>query len=149
LRSLPNGDAFLYFLLAVTCMTDVGALYGGKLLGRKPLAPVLSPNKTWEGAAAGLLSALIFIWVSAYVDVQFSGEALWIENRPWLLELTLLTILVSSAGQVGDLCESALKRDLGIKDSGDTITGHGGYLDMMDGALWIAPATLIYALFFT
>lgn len=145
LRAFEHGSAFLFFALAVSCITDVGAFYGGRYMGRTPLAPILSPKKTWEGAAAGLAACLVFVLGCAWIHRTWSGDyALWLNDANWWYELTLVTIVMSIIGQVGDLFESALKRDHGVKDSGETITGHGGYLDMIDALLWIGPAMLVY-----
>lgn len=82
----------------------------------------------------------------AWVNTLWSGSTLWFGASQWYWSLVPLTIVLSVFGQVGDLFESALKRDLGVKDSGDTHTGHGGYLDMMDSMLWTAPAMTVYVM---
>lgn len=146
LRSIEHGSSYLFYVLAVSCFTDIGAFYGGKLFGKTPLAPTLSPNKTWEGAVIGTVSSLGFVLISACVHSWWRQDTYWFSDPYQILPLIPLTIIMSIFGQVGDLFESALKRDLGVKDSGDTHTGHGGYLDMMDAVLWIAPAMTVYVM---
>lgn len=146
LRSIEHGMAWLYFLLAVGCITDSGAYFGGKLFGRRRLAPRLSPNKTWEGAIAGTLSAVAFIAISIWIQSEFWSGSMWIGANHSYLEPLLAAFGLSLIGQTGDLFESALKRDRGLKDSGPSNTGHGGVLDMIDGLLWAAPALAAYAL---
>jgi phosphatidate cytidylyltransferase len=85
--------------------------------------------------------------VAAFQSVYF-GNTLWFSGPHRYGEVLLVTLTMSIVGQVGDLCESAMKRDAGVKDSGTTITGHGGYLDMMDSMLWIGPAMVVYVIGF-
>jgi phosphatidate cytidylyltransferase len=149
LRTFPYGPAYLFFMIAVAIFTDVGAYYGGKTFGRNKLAPEISPNKTWEGSVIGTLSAcLIFMGVVALQSL-WQGVSLWIPEPHQYLHILGVTIIMSIIGQVGDLFESAMKRDAGIKDSGSQLTGHGGFLDMMDAMLWIGPAMLVYVKLFT
>jgi len=148
LRGIENGPNYLFFMLAVTCLTDTGAFYGGTLFGRHLLAPVISPKKTWEGSVCGtLFAAAIILSVAAYQDAKY-GHALWLTGPARYAELLAVTLVMSIIAQIGDLCESAIKRDAGVKDSGHSITGHGGFLDMMDSLLWAAPAMLVYVKFF-
>jgi len=147
LRSLENGSSYLYFMLSVACMTDVGAYYGGKLFGRHKLSPVISPNKTIEGTITGTLFACAFIFISAWVHSTWWHQTLWFPTPHHYLPLMAVTLFMSVLGHIGDLNESAMKRDAGVKDSGITVTGHGGFLDMMDSMLWIGPAMLVYVEF--
>jgi len=148
LRSLENGSAYLFFMLGVACFTDIGAYYGGKLFGKHKLSPVISPNKTIEGSIAGTLAAVAFIVLSAWIHTLWTGNTFWYNSPHNYGELVLITFVMSIIGQVGDLNESAMKRDAGVKDSGITNTGHGGALDMIDSMLWIGPAMLVYIKFF-
>lgn len=155
LRSLPYGPSYLFFVLSVTCFTDTGAYYGGKLLGKYKMCPLISPNKTWEGAFFGTLTAVIVIVITGFVYQQNTGHPYLFRDitgdLPFVGSMTLLaffTLIMSVLGQIGDLCESALKRDANIKDSGSNFSGHGGYLDMIDAALWIAPALVLFLLVF-
>lgn len=113
--------------LCVTWANDTAAYFLGTLAGRRPLAPALSPKKTWEGTAAGVTAA-------AAVGIFW---AYWLDRAwvPWLV----VALLGAVAGQVGDLWESALKRQAGLKDAGRLLPGHGGILDRFDSLLFVAP----------
>jgi len=116
----------------VTWITDTGAYFVGSRFGRRKLAPRLSPNKTVEGAIGGLIfaTAMSIAWGS------------WI-GLPWW-HCAILGPILGFLGQIGDLCESALKRDLGIKDFGGIMPGHGGILDRFDSLLFTAPIAYYY-----
>ncbi len=127
------GWVWVAYLLAVTKMSDIGGFFFGRCLGEKKLAPLLSPKKTIEGALGALATAVvtsIFIW--------------WIADLPISLTISIVFgIILGVFAQVGDLAESLLKRDAGIKDSSN-IPGLGGILDMMDSLIFTAP--LLYFL---
>jgi phosphatidate cytidylyltransferase len=128
--SFPHHDGvrFLFGAIFVTVAYDVGALVAGKLIGRHPMAPTISPNKTWEGAAGGAVCAVI---VGACVSAM----------APWTMSAALtLGLCAAVLAPLGDLCESMLKRSLGLKDMGRTLPGHGGLLDRLDGLLFVLPA---------
>jgi phosphatidate cytidylyltransferase len=155
LRSLPYGPSYLFFVLAVTCITDTGAYYGGKTYGKNKMCPTISPNKTWEGAFFGTVTAMISILIVGYIYQNKTGHPYLFSDitgdLPFYGSMSLLaffTVIMSILGQIGDLCESALKRDANVKDSGSNFSGHGGYLDMIDAALWIAPALVLFLLVF-
>jgi phosphatidate cytidylyltransferase len=128
----PNRHGIAFLLGAVVCAVgyDVGALAVGAWIGRRPLAPSISPSKTWEGAIGGALCAI----AAAVVVVHFI--------HPWTLSKALLLgVIVAVVSPLGDLCESLVKRHLGLKDMGTTLPGHGGFLDRVDGLLFVLPAT--------
>jgi len=127
-RELTTGFIWLILLLTTTWASDTFAYFVGRAFGRHKLAPVLSPKKTVEGAAGGLLSSALV----SYIFVQF------VPSLP-LLPVLLLGVLIGIASLLGDLVESALKRQAGIKDSGHIIPGHGGVLDRFDSLLFTAP----------
>jgi phosphatidate cytidylyltransferase len=137
LRNDPTmGPGWIMVLLVAVVLTDTGAYFVGSLLGRHKMAPKVSPNKTWEGAAGGLalaIAGMVGVW--ALNDVTDTAVF-----PAWKLEVYILTgALLSVASQIGDLAESCLKRDAGVKDSGHIFPGHGGVLDRCDGFLFAAP----------
>lgn len=138
LRDLaPQGFDYLLLTLILTWSTDTGAYFTGRAIGRRKLAPQVSPNKTLEGALGGVAGSLLAAMLLYYYKPVFP------------LELCLgLGILVSILGQFGDLVESALKRLSGIKDSGHLIPGHGGVLDRFDSLLLTGPAVYYYLKWF-
>jgi len=125
---------WLLFALALSWLGDTAAYYAGKALGRHKMAPRISPAKSWEGAAASVVASLAFGWI--YL-------ARLMPEVP-LAQALALSLAGNLAGQVGDLAESALKRGAGIKDSGNLLPGHGGWLDRVDSNLFGVPA--VYAL---
>ncbi|RJP33970.1 MAG: hypothetical protein C4527_03350 [Candidatus Omnitrophota bacterium] len=146
LRSIDQGHWYLYFMLSVSCYTDIGAYYGGRRFGKHKLAPVISPNKTWEGSFCGTGFAILVIFATVWCQSFFHDASLWLNGAHTYGILAMVTIVMSAIGQVGDLCESAMKRDAGVKDSGSDLTGHGGFLDIMDAMLWIGPAMFVYVM---
>lgn len=147
IRNGPHGAMLVWFLLSVACFSDIGALYTGKSIGRHKMAPETSPNKTWEGSFGGLVFSLFIIvaWAAGYRWLCNQDGVLWLPAG-WLswVEICALTLVVTALAQLGDLVESMLKRDAGVKDSGSSLTGHGGLLDMVDSVLWAAPSILLY-----
>jgi CDP-diglyceride synthetase len=130
-----QGAWVVLYVLATTWSADAGAYFVGMRYGKRPLAPRLSPKKSVEGAAGGLAASILMslLWGT------------WI-GIPWYHCLILGAIL-GPLGEVGDLCESALKRDLGIKDFGGIMPGHGGVLDRFDSVLFTAPVAYYYLSF--
>lgn len=135
-----QGPSLLLLLFCVVWCGDIAALYVGRSLGKRKLAPRLSPNKTWEGSIASVGGSLIvtvllvFIarWMQSHNLTGLSFDGSWLH---WLL----LAVLLNVAAQVGDLVESALKRGAKVKDSGFLLPGHGGVLDRIDALLLAAP----------
>ncbi len=125
---------WLFFALAVSWLGDTAAYYVGKAVGRHKLASRISPAKSWEGAVASVVASLVFGWI--YL-------AKLMPELP-LAEALGLSLAGNVAGQVGDLAESALKRGAGVKDSGNLLPGHGGWLDRVDANLFGLP--VVYAL---
>ena len=146
LREESNGPSLVIFLMCVVWAGDITALYVGRAWGRHKMAPTLSPNKTWEGAlgsVAGSLLATGALLGLAEVLVQWNIEPLSFQGEVWYYWLGL-AVVVNIAAQLGDLAESALKRSVGVKDSGNLVPGHGGVLDRID-ALLVAAPVLWYA----
>ncbi len=136
---LPFFNAGFYFLLLIffaVLFTDVCAYYFGKRIGKTPLAPVISPKKTVEGAIAGSIGAI----VAAFII----GSLI---KLPWYHSI-ILGVLITLFAQLGDLCESLIKRDAGVKDSGNALAGHGGFLDRTDSYIFSIPVAYFYLHFF-
>jgi phosphatidate cytidylyltransferase len=125
-----HGVAFLFGAVVATVSADVGALVIGGWRGRHPLAPQVSPHKTWEGLIGGTLLAIV-------ASAAITGQV-----HPWTPEkAAVLGVVAAVLAPLGDLCESLLKRDLGLKDMGSLLPGHGGVLDRVDALLFVLPAT--------
>jgi phosphatidate cytidylyltransferase len=124
-----NSKYWLLFALTINWVGDTAAFYVGRAIGKHKLAPAISPGKSWEGAiasalAAGLYGVFFLRWLLPDVPLHFA---------------LLFAIAGNAAGQIGDLAESALKRGAGVKDSGTTLPGHGGWLDRLDSSLFSMP----------
>ncbi len=137
-----NGTALLLFLFLCVWSGDIAALYIGRNFGRHKFAPRLSPNKTWEGAAASLVASVIFgmavVFGGDYLSAHGSNFTRLHTSEPWWQSL-ILAVVLNIAAQFGDLLESGLKRGVNIKDSGKMLPGHGGILDRIDALLLAAP----------
>jgi phosphatidate cytidylyltransferase len=136
---LEAGRDWLYLALFATFGSDTAAYFIGKAFGRHKLAPGISPGKTWEGAIAGVFGAVII-------------SLLFTLSTPLQLPMVygqavLLGALISVFGQLGDLVESLLKRNAGVKDSGSLMPGHGGLLDRMDSVVLAGVVVYLYYIF--
>ncbi|HIJ74745.1 MAG TPA: phosphatidate cytidylyltransferase, partial [Candidatus Hydrogenedentes bacterium] len=130
------GPGLVLLLFVAVFFTDVGAYFTGAMIGRHKLAPKVSPQKTWEGAVGGFALALAGV-VALYALRRSHG---WAALPDWPLGgYVYAGGLLSLTAQIGDLGESCLKRDAGVKDSGIILPGHGGILDRCDGLLLAAP----------
>ncbi len=139
--SFFDGRLWIAYLLTVTKMGDIGAYFGGKLLGKKKLAPLLSPKKTCEGAIAGGLLSICASLLFSRLSHHYGWEGF---DLSWK-ESLILGALISLSGQLGDLAESLLKRDAKIKDS-SCFPGLGGMLDMTDSLLFAIPLLYLFLL---
>lgn len=138
LRDLNGGRNWVFFALFVTFASDSAAFFVGRTWGRHHLAPHISPAKTWEGAVGGILGSVIF-------------SLFFILPTPLSLPLNygqamFLGLLVSIMGQLGDLVKSLFKRNMGVKDSGKLLPGHGGVLDRTDSVIFAGVVVYYYAL---
>ena len=124
---------WLIVALLVSWAGDTAALYVGRSFGRHKLAPRISPGKTWEGAAASVVTGLLAGMIYAIFLIP---------TAPLFL-VVALSAAGNVSGQVGDLCESALKRGAGLKDSGQSLPGHGGWLDRIDSSLFSIPTVYL------
>ena len=127
IRAAPQGSHWVLWVFILVWGADIGAYLAGKKFGRRPLAPALSPGKTWEGVLGG--GALSCVWGAG--SLAAAGLLHWL----WLLVVPLL----AAVSIFGDLLESWLKRACGVKDSGAMLPGHGGVLDRIDSTLAVLP----------
>jgi phosphatidate cytidylyltransferase len=137
---LVHGAGFLVSLLALIWFADIAAYFTGKALGRHKLAPKVSPGKTWEGAAGGVLAATL--WVLACIAWPGSFGAVLAQRWP-LAIVAAIAVFLAALSIVGDLFESLLKRRAGVKDSSQLLPGHGGVYDRIDALLPVAPLALL------
>jgi len=139
LRNLPaHGRLALYTVLLAVWAGDTLAYLGGRLLGRHKMAPRTSPGKTWEGFVFGTAATVFVSFVALYKQHFLS-----------IPESIVLGVVLAVVGPLGDLFESLLKRDAGVKDSGRLLGGHGGMLDRLDAFFFAAPAAYFAILAFT
>jgi phosphatidate cytidylyltransferase len=126
---MQPGVAWIYYVCAITWLQDTSAYFVGRQFGRHKLAPILSPKKTWEGAAGGMIGAIltgiVCVWLLGLPITLFQGA--------------LLGVVGGVVGPLGDLSESLIKRQVGLKDAGTLIPGHGGILDRADSLLFTVP----------
>jgi phosphatidate cytidylyltransferase len=137
-QGLIQPGLFIVVMLASIWICDTGAYFGGKAMGKHKLFERVSPNKTWEGAVWGLLTA---------IGTWFAARALF-DSLAGLtaIDCIVLGLIPGVMGQIGDLAESLLKRDVGVKDSSQLLPGHGGMLDRVDSILFVGPLTYVYLL---
>ncbi len=128
-----QGPALVLFVVSLMWVADSGAYFVGRSLGTHKLAPTISPGKTWEGVAGGLLGSALYAFAASYL-LHF--------NETQLLAFVLLAVITAAISIAGDLFISLLKRQEGLKDSGHLIPGHGGILDRIDSLLAAAPIFL-------
>lgn len=132
LRQLHDHGRLIAFTVVLTAWAAATfAYFGGRLLGRRKLAPRLSPGKSWEGLLIGALAGIFVSFIALY-DTRHKYLSVW--------QAVVLGVVVVLAEVIGDLFESAVKRDLEVKDTGRLLGGHGGMLDRIDGLLFAAPA---------
>ncbi|WNO52518.1 phosphatidate cytidylyltransferase [Stakelama saccharophila] len=132
LRQRDDGLLLAFWAMALVWACDIGAYFAGRSLGGAKLAPAISPNKTWAGLFGGVVATAFF----AAILFRFGLP----------LHLTIATPLLAVTAQMGDLFESWLKRRAGVKDSGDLLPGHGGFLDRLDGLVPVAPIAALLVL---
>ena len=130
--TVSTGAWMVLYVVFVAWAADSGAYFVGRKFGKHKLTPVLSPNKSWEGAIAGLVSAVVMSGLM--------GHTIGIS---WI-NIVIIGIGICIVSIIGDLAESSIKRDIGIKDFGGILPGHGGILDRFDGLLFAAPLFYYY-----
>lgn len=128
LANAVNAYGYLCYVIFATELNDVAAFTFGRLLGRHPLRSQISPKKTWEGALGAVAVSMILPWLLRFSLPEFGAT-----------QLLLAGLIVGIGGQLGDLSISVIKRDIGTKDMGAFIPGHGGILDRIDSLIYVAP----------
>ncbi|KAF0183522.1 MAG: phosphatidate cytidylyltransferase [Hyphomonadaceae bacterium] len=134
---LQSPTGLVFFLLVITEVNDVAQYVWGKSFGKNKITPNVSPNKTWEGAIGGFVTTFLIIWFLGPVFTPLKG-----------LPLALLGVLLPIAGFGGDITMSAIKRDLGVKDTSNALPGHGGILDRIDSLTFTAPIYFHFLAYF-
>jgi len=137
LANATNAYGFLCYIVFATELNDVAAFTFGRLFGRHPLRSEISPNKTWEGALGALAVSMVLPWVLRF-SFPFFGAT----------QLILTGLIVGIGGLLGDLSISLIKRDIGTKDMGAAIPGHGGILDRIDSLIYVAPLFMHMAAYY-
>jgi len=137
LRMMESGVIWIVFVLVLAFIGDIAALYVGKYFGKRKLAPLVSPGKTVEGLVALVVSSTLACLIFAHF---------FLPEIP-LFKIAILAFTGSIAGQLGDICESAMKRNYGLKDASSLLPGHGGILDRLDCLLFIAPYVYYFRIF--
>lgn len=137
LHGAVRGEMLVFFLLVLTQLNDVAQFLWGKALGRHKVTPTVSPNKTVEGVLGGIVTTTLLAWLLG----------------PWFTPCTplfaaLAGLLISAMGFIGDVVISAVKRDIGVKDSGSLLPGHGGILDRLDSLTYTAPLFFHFLYYF-
>jgi len=140
--AVTAGGLLLLLPLLLTWASDIGAYFVGRAFGKRKLMPSVSPGKTVAGAIGGLLATMLVGWLYARIVLTPSTQLAFVRGGVFIF-----AILVSVAAQIGDLAESLLKREAGVKDSSHLIPGHGGILDRFDSLLFVLPVS--YVLFNT
>ena len=136
-NTIAGGEGLLLYLLLLTEGNDIAQYLWGKSFGRHPILPKISPKKTWEGWVGGMLTTTAVAIAMAPILTPFHwGYAI------------ALGLMLAAAGFIGDVTVSALKRDLGVKDSGNLLPGHGGILDRIDSLTYTAPLFFHLTVFF-
>ena len=128
LTNTPHAYGYIFYIIFAVEINDVAAFCCGKLFGTHRLNPEISPNKTWEGAIGAVIVSMLLPWILWFSFPHFGP-----------LQLLLVGLLVGIGGQLGDLTISFIKRDIGIKDMGSVIPGHGGILDRIDSLVFVVP----------
>ncbi|OOV45268.1 phosphatidate cytidylyltransferase [Leptospira kirschneri serovar Pomona] len=140
LLGMAQGIYYIVFVSVVTFLMDAGAYFGGRWFGRHPAGLAISPKKTWEGYVTGIFTAIGSVFIFNIIWEYSTGTLAAVRG----LEVFLISAILSFVSVIGDLLESAMKRDAKIKDSGSLIPGHGGILDLADALLITIPVLYYY-----
>ncbi|PIR20515.1 MAG: phosphatidate cytidylyltransferase [Deltaproteobacteria bacterium CG11_big_fil_rev_8_21_14_0_20_47_16] len=138
LYALPHGKALVIMAIAMAAFGDTFAMFAGKTIGRHKMSPLLSPNKTWEGLAAGFCGSMF--------GALLVRQLMWPELA--LKPAIILALIIGIVGPIGDLIESMIKRANHVKDAGSLLPGHGGVLDRADALVFTAPTVYYFSTWF-
>jgi phosphatidate cytidylyltransferase len=149
LRLIGVGDGrwgmiALVSLVAIVKLSDIGQYTTGRLFGRHKLAPTISPGKTWEGALGGLVGAMLGAVVTVWFARVLTTSDSFTLTASSIMSLVIYAIVVAIVGMLGDLAESLLKRDAGVKDSSNWLPGFGGVMDLVDSLLLAGPIAYVF-----
>jgi phosphatidate cytidylyltransferase len=133
-RRAPDGVALILMIVLLTAFFDIGSYFAGRAIGRHPIAPALSPKKTWEGFLGGIVTAVAVASLLSTIDYFILD----------LQQALIVTAIVVVLAPLGDAAESMIKRSLGVKDMGSVLPGHGGMLDRIDALLLVVPFAYLY-----
>ena len=133
-RRAPDGVALILMVVLLTASFDIGSYFAGRAVGRRPIAPILSPKKTWEGFIGGILTAVAVAALLSTIDYFILD----------LRHVLILAGIVVVLAPLGDAAESMIKRSVGVKDMGSVLPGHGGMLDRIDAFLFVVPFAYLY-----
>ena len=141
-----TGINFLLSLLCLVWMADIAAYFGGRALGKRKLAPSISPGKSWEGVWSGMVGVLLLSALWMWIDGRFNVDSPSLYSRLWhdigVFGMAAALIALCGLSVLGDLIESLVKRAAGAKDSSRLLPGHGGVLDRVDALLPVVPAAM-------
>lgn len=139
-----KSSVLLLSVLALVWIADIGAYFVGKSIGKKKLAPTISPGKSWEGAIGGGVLVLLFAFSCAYLPSLSDTLPARIYHHQGLIVMVVVMTLIAVASVIGDLFESLLKRRIGMKDSSGLLPGHGGVLDRIDALIPVLPFAAMF-----
>ena len=143
IRNFSGGDGLTLIMFLSVWICDSAAFIFGSKFGKTKILPKISPNKTWLGTIFGIVSVFILLIVMVgfpfYSSIKFD-----VDSRLLLVHIICLSFIFAGIGQIGDFVESMIKRQFGVKDSGTSLRGHGGFLDRMDSLMLAAPSFYLY-----
>ena len=143
IRNFSGGDGLTLIMFLSVWICDSAAFIFGSKFGKTKILPKISPNKTWLGTIFGIVSVFILLIVMVgfpfYSSIKFD-----VDSRLLLVHIICLSLIFAGIGQIGDFVESMIKRQFGVKDSGTSLRGHGGFLDRMDSLMLAAPSFYLY-----
>lgn len=141
-----TGVNYLLSVLCIVWAADIAAYFGGRAFGRRKLAPTISPGKSWEGVASGMLGVLVLAAVWLAIDARIGTDSASVftllKQRFGVVPMVLAVLALAAMSVVGDLFESLIKRAVGAKDSSALLPGHGGVLDRVDALLPVLPCAM-------